>query len=112
MDISVNRHTLIPTICIIGELDLASAPSLSKALDEFLPIDAPIIVDLSDVTFIDSSGLSVLVQARQRLGTSSTGNPIRLVVVRPAVQRIFEITGLDQVFEIYDSNEGAQAKLG
>jgi anti-anti-sigma factor len=84
-------------IAVKGELDLAAAPDLLRRLDE--AIDATpgglVEVDFAAVTFVDSSGLGVLVAARKR--AHARGGDLSVVNVRPSVQPVFEITGLDKV---------------
>lgn len=91
----------VAVLRVTGELDAATAPTLDeyvrrveaeqRVLDE-------IVVDIGDVTFIDSSGLSVLVAAHKRLRRDET----RLVVVNPTMQarRVFEIAGLHTVLTV------------
>ena len=78
-------------IVVSGEVDMATAPSLAEALDQF--VSGTVTVDLSDVTFIDSTGLKALVAAHRRIERRRS----RLIVrgVAPIVRRLFEIAGLD-----------------
>jgi stage II sporulation protein AA (anti-sigma F factor antagonist) len=79
---------------LIGEVDMATAPTLQRYL-EIVPTAT--VLDLRDVTFIDSSGLSVLVRAhRDRPKTE----PLTLRSPTSAVCRVLEITGLIDVFRI------------
>jgi anti-sigma B factor antagonist len=82
-----------------GELDLHEAPELQDRIATAIERGARlIVVDLTEVTFIDSMALSVLLAAVNRLG--STGGRLRLVVPNPSIRRIFEISLLDQVFTL------------
>lgn len=90
----------VTVIHVTGEVDLATAPTLEDALTDVPSSDHPLIIDLSDVTFLDSSGLSVLVKARQRLERADGSNGLRLVVTRPVIRRVFEVTGLAEVFDL------------
>ena len=63
------------------------------------------VVDLSDVSFVDSTALGVLVSGVKRL--RSAGGDLRLVVTQPRISKVFEITGLNDVFRIYSSAEEA-----
>lgn len=77
-----------------GEIDRASAPILADELHNAIEAgDGLIVVDLGDVTFMDSSGVHALVTARQ-----SAPERLRLGTVHPAVQRVLEITALLDVF--------------
>src|ERR1700743_3445412 len=85
-------------LSVEGDLDLASAPSLKWALEDLQSAESRhVIVDLSGVGFIDSTALGVLVGAQRSLGPG-----VRLAIVcdEENVLRIFELTGLDGMFEI------------
>ena len=70
---------------------------------------AALVVDLSDVTFVDSMALGLLLETMKRV--RSREGHLRLVVMRPEVRRIFEITLLDHVFEIDSTREEALAQV-
>lgn len=76
-----------------GEIDMASAPALEEALLVALADGRPVTVDMHDVTFIDSSGLKVMVST----ATESTSR-VSLTVKDPsrAVRRVLELFGMDQ----------------
>ena len=79
-----------------GELDLGSADELRAALRRHAVVHArDIVLDLSEVSFLDSSGLSLVMEEHQRCGRD--GCDFRLVPGPDAVQRVFEITGLDRL---------------
>ncbi len=86
----MERRVYAPT-----ELDMASAPALAAALEDAIAADsADIVVDFSHVTFVDSSGLRVLVNARRDL----TANGRTLIVVNVGrSRRIFEMVGLTEL---------------
>jgi anti-sigma B factor antagonist len=82
-------------LAVSGELDLAAASSLEDELDRALGSGSELIViDLKELEFIDSTGLSVLVRAHQR--AQETG--LRLGLVNPGaqVERLLSLTGLAQ----------------
>ena len=93
-----------------GELDAHSAPMLQKAVDRTLAAapDRLLIIDLTDVSFIDSSGLSVIVGAHKRLSDAGAG--VRLVVVTPQVAKVLALTGLDATIPTFATV--ADARLG
>ncbi len=62
-------------------------------------------LDLSKVSYIDSSGLATFIDAMQRI--QAYGGEFALVAMRDSVHKIFEISRLDQVFKIYPGNDGA-----
>ncbi len=98
-------------ISLAGEVDLYTAPELKQQLLEVTEEGAgAVVVDLSDTTFIDSTTLGVLVGAVKRLRT--TDGRLSLVCSDRNISKVFEITGLDRVFEIYPTREGALAGIG
>jgi anti-anti-sigma factor len=84
------RHTLALT----GELDIDSASKLEEAVREVCASGTDLVIDLRKVTFMDSTGLRVLIVA----GTlcEEMGNELRIVPGED-IQRILEISGLDRV---------------
>jgi anti-sigma B factor antagonist len=88
-----------------GELDLASAPSLKWALTDILAAGHDqVVVDLSLVTFIDSTALGVLVGVRKNL---SPGARLAITCAHPDVLNIFELTGLDATFDLFPTFDDA-----
>lgn len=92
----VDRDTEGVTVHLAGEVDLAAAPRVETAIDEALAGEdgVNITIDLDGVTFLDSTGLRVLVAAHARC--AGEGRSLTLVNPSTAVSRILEITGLDQ----------------
>jgi anti-sigma B factor antagonist len=81
-----------------GEIDSSSAPALRTELSTVLDLaPAEIVVDLCDVTFLDSAGLSVLAAAHRR--ATAEGGRLRVLVSGRAVVRPLQITGLWQLLE-------------
>lgn len=112
MEFSVAQQEVggFPVVSIKGEIDVYSAPQLKDALTELIrPDSRAVVVDLTEVGFLDSTGLGALVAAR----TSATDADIRLPIVsdRDRILKLFRITGLDGVFEIYSSVDAAVAAL-
>lgn len=92
-----------------GELDVATAPQLRAYLHGLVDEGAStVVVDLSDVGFLDSTTLGVLISVHKRLAES--GGVVELVIPHTRLLRIFQITGLDRVFTIHDSLTGAAAQ--
>lgn len=93
---------------VAGEIDVYTAPALREELaaqQEAGPID--LVVDLTEVPFMDSTGLGVLVGALKRART--TGGDLRLVIDQEKVLKVFRITALTQVFDIHSSLDEALA---
>lgn len=90
-------------VLLNGELDLASAPPLREVLAGLLGEDRPerLVLDLSDLLYVDSTGLSVFVSAHKR--AAATGVEFSLINPNSSVRKLFQITALDQVFDIQAS---------
>ncbi len=110
MQVAVEHGSAATVVAVTGEVDLATATDLSAHLDG-VDTSRVVVVDLSGVSFIDSSGLNVLVQLRQKLLSATHTDTLILVITRPSTKRIFEVTGLSDVFNIFDSVAGALASL-
>jgi len=95
------HHALL---VVDGEIDTLTAGSLERALTELLNASADVlVVDLSAVTFLASSGLAVLIRAAHDAGERR----LRLVSTARAVRRPMEITGSDQLFDLYPDRTAA-----
>lgn len=93
-----------------GEIDHATTPVLANALRRATLEDhGPVVVDLCEVTFIDSAGISTLLNALRRL----TRRRRRMLVVCPPgrLRRIFELVGLVGTFELFESRAEALAGI-
>jgi anti-sigma B factor antagonist len=77
-------------VAVAGEVDMATAPQLGEVLGAQTGVD--LVVDLSGVPFLDSSGLSVLV--RKRADLAGTGRTLRVIGEQDNVRKILEVTGL------------------
>lgn len=94
-------------ITVVGELDLASAPNLKWTLGDALRSGARnLVVDLSPVTFIDSTALGVLVGVQRSL---EAGSLLALAGAEADVFNIFEMTGLDSTFQMFSTIDQALA---
>jgi anti-sigma B factor antagonist len=109
--IDVRRDDQATFVDLSGELDLSSAPRLRELLVTMLSDDAPprIVVDLTDLVYLDSTGLSVFVAAHKR--ASSADTEFSLANPNPSVRRLLGITALDQIFDIDDVAEPASPTL-
>ncbi len=95
---------------VSGELDQSTAPELRGALaNVFDGESGSVLVDLSDCGFIDSTGLSLLVETKRQLAEESR----RFGVCCPDadVRRLLELTGIDQAVGLFDTRDEAVASL-
>lgn len=89
-----------------GEIHVSTAPEFSQRLTSAIEAGkTAIVLDLSGVEFIDSTGLSVLLNSLRRV-TQLHGR-MALVSANPTVLRLFQITKLDSTFDIFDDRERA-----
>ncbi|MEV5708913.1 STAS domain-containing protein [Actinoallomurus sp. NPDC052274] len=103
-------HPAGPTlITVAGELDYYTAAHLRKALEETTFTADGVIIDLTDLAYCDSTGITVLVTAYHRARASDT--PLALAGLNPDLDRVFGIVGLHDVFASYPTVEEAVAAL-
>src|ERR1700733_15539955 len=87
---------------VTGEVDVYTAPVLRERIRELAALGAvPLIADLAQVDFLDSTGLGVLVGGLKRL--REDGGSLALVITTPRILRIFQITGLTKAFAVWAS---------
>jgi anti-sigma B factor antagonist len=102
LDFSVNTAALGSDAFIVtltGEVDLHTAPKLEHALDGVVGLGGTAVaLDLSEVSFVDSTVLGVLLRYRERL--HDLGGEVVVVTEDRRVLRMFEVTGLDRVIVI------------
>ncbi len=91
-------------ISVSGELDLASSPALQEELDRVAASDSQmLIIDLRELDFMDSTGLSVLVRAHQRI--EEQGRQLAMVKGPQQVQRLLSLTGVADRLTVVDTPE-------
>lgn len=105
------RHrTGITVLAVSGELDLRTAPRLAEALEQIpLGPEHPLVIDLTDLTYCDSTGVTVLITAHHRAQQNRA--PLVLAGLGLHLTHLFEIIGLDQLFTIGPSADEAAATL-
>jgi len=102
LDVSVGMLDGSALVTVSGEIDVYTSPLLQERLVEVLRDGSSrIVLDLSEVTFLDSTGLGVLITALKRC-RSADGDLI-LVTAQPNVLKVLEITGLNDVFDVQES---------
>jgi anti-sigma B factor antagonist len=108
LDIRTERQPKQCEMTLRGEIDVYTAPKLKEELVAVIESGcANVVIDLEGVTFIDSSGLGVLVSALRR--ARERDGAVRVVCTRENILKIFRITGLDKVFPVFsDITEARQ----
>jgi len=100
LDVSVSEHNQVHIVTARGEIDVWTADLLRQSLRDVQSSSQPrVIVDLTEVPFVDSTGIGVLVGALKRARESS--GSLHLVVSSPGVLKVLKITSLDQVFPVH-----------
>ena len=100
-----DRPNVLP---LKGEIDLHVSPSVTASLNQMIEKKPErVVIDLSDVTYIDSAGLAALIQAMQKV--EAYGGKFSLAGLQETVRSIFEISRLDQVFQIFPDTDTALA---
>jgi anti-sigma B factor antagonist len=100
----LDRRTHVITVS--GEIHVSTAPEFQRRLDGAISKGkTAVVLDLSETEFIDSTGLSVLLNGLRRV-TRQRGR-MALVCTNPTVLRLFEITRLDSTFDIHETLEDA-----
>jgi anti-sigma B factor antagonist len=108
LSISSEARGEVTVVHVGGEIDVYTAPVLRERLDEHISAGRHnLVVDLEGVSFMDSTGLGVLV-GRLKLVRVNDGT-LRLVCSSERILKVFSITGLDRVFHIFASVEEALA---
>ena len=102
----VDERTTV--LAVEGEIHVSTAPEFSVLLNSTVEHGSTaLVLDLSGVMFIDSTGLSVLLNALRQV--TRAGGQMAVVCSNPTVLRLFEITRLDTTFDIYAELEPALA---
>jgi anti-sigma B factor antagonist len=97
-------------VAVTGEIDSSSAHQLRDALRTVAGARSRIIIDMTGVTFTDSTGLGVLLGAQRRARASDGW--VRLVCTHRAVLKVLRITHLDSIFPIHDTVDDARVGAG
>jgi anti-sigma B factor antagonist len=95
---------------VAGELDHTTSPRLTDAVDEIVfAVGVPAVLDLSRLTYCDSTGITVLVKFHRR--AEASGSRLILAGVGADLMRVFRIVGLDQLFAFRPTAEQAVEAL-
>lgn len=105
LDVDVYDRNDWTVIAVLGEVDLATAPRLESLFGEHVKDGARIVVDLQGVSFMDSTGLRVLIAAHRQL--DERAGQFAVVPGSGAVARLLDLTGVDQQMSTHDSVSSA-----
>jgi anti-anti-sigma factor len=103
----------VRVVAVRGELDLSTAPELEGPLESALEGgNAPVLIDLSECEFIDSTGIAIIVRAWQQLdGDEEHAGELMIANRNDQVQRVLEISGLNLTIPIHPSRDAGLAAL-
>jgi anti-sigma B factor antagonist len=104
----INRREVgdIVVFDINGEIDLYNAPEIKEKIkDELNKNKVNVIINLDRVSYIDSSGIGVLISSLSNL--KKIGGALKLINVYASVRKVFELTKLTSFFDIYDNESDA-----
>jgi anti-sigma B factor antagonist len=106
MEINIREKGGIRIVDIKGEVDLYNSPAIRTHFDSLLKGKArAILVNLKEVSYIDSSGLATFIELLQKM--SRYGGKLGLMGLSQAIRNVFEVARLDGVFSIFDSETSA-----
>ncbi|MBX6768477.1 MAG: STAS domain-containing protein [Actinomadura rubrobrunea] len=108
-DVHLMHHDRCTLVRVRGEIDVVTRPRFEQAMFEVIDTGGPMIVDMRQVTFCDSTGLNAVVAANRR--AIERGVPIALVALPPRVRRVFRITGVDEFVPTYETLREALGAL-
>lgn len=110
MEHEIKEESKATIFTFSGDMDLQHSPTARRVLLAGLERNLPILVDLSKVDYIDSSGIASLVETLQ--GAKKKGIDFALVAVSEPAMRVLKLARLDQVFTLYGSMAEALAAAG
>jgi anti-sigma B factor antagonist len=100
IDVTTRQESGCTVVTVVGEVDVYTAPTLDEALSATLAEgNTCVVVDMTGVDFLDSTGLSVLVKALKRIREAD--GSLDVVVSVDRVAKVFRLTGLDKVIPLH-----------
>lgn len=98
-------------ISVSGEIDLATVPELESAIDTVFASDShPLVVDLTESSFMDSTGLKALVMANRKF--DENGRPFAIAVSGGPVSRLIDLSGVESSIRIVESPDDLETISG
>jgi anti-sigma B factor antagonist len=109
LDVTTDTQDDLTLVTLGGELDIYTVARFRQDLERFDPADAPLVIDLTEVTLLDSSGLGALVSLLNRARAGQ--GRLALICPHRRLRRVFEITGLRRAFVFGDDLESVRRAL-
>lgn len=111
MEINKREKNGIVILDINGEIDLYNAPDIKDNIKVLIDEGKrQIIINLEKVSYIDSSGIGVLISSLSNL--KKVGGALKIINVYASVKKVFELTKLTSFFDIFDGEDEAIASFG
>ena len=109
LEVTTEAREGVTLVTLGGELDIYTVAGFRSDLEDVDPAEQPLVIDLTDVTLLDSSGLGALVSLLNR--ARSSDGQLGLICPHRRLRRVFEITGLRRAFVFGDDLEDVLAAL-
>ncbi len=106
---SLQEGGQVAVVKVSGELDAYLAPQVREQVEKALQNTKWLLIDLSEVTYIDSVGLGIMVGAAKQ--ATEAGGDIAVVASKPAVVRVFEISGTKDLLNVVETVDQARQVL-
>jgi anti-sigma B factor antagonist len=101
----------VAVLSLAGELDLSTIPRVEGPLFKQLETHPAVVVDLTALSFIDSSGIGLLIKAF-RVGQDKNGGKLHTVIARGSqIERVFKLAGIERALPLYLDREAAIAAI-
>lgn len=100
----------VTVLDLSGRLEIGEGSAMLRESLHKIPSGAKVVINLTDVPFIDTSGLGEFVSGHTR--AQSEGTHLKLAGIPERVKKLFQMTGLDKILEIYDNEEDAIQSWG
>ncbi len=108
IETSLRHQDGIPVLDVVGEIDIYTTPQFKEAVSEAIDQNKPaIVINMTKVTYMDSSGFGTLLSATKRL--RPLDGALYLSGCNEAIQRMLQITRLNTIFGVYATEEEAVA---
>ena len=105
MNLSVRKHPNTSIIDIEGDLDLRGAPALRKLLFQALTDSPKVVLNLTEIRYMDSSGIAVMIEALKN--SQRLKREFALFGMNPRAHAVFTLTHVIQLFQVFDTEEQA-----
>jgi anti-sigma B factor antagonist len=107
LEVATARRDDLVVVTLSGELDIYTVPGFRREVADIDPSECTVVVEMSEVTLIDSSGLGALVGLRNR--ADHAGRRVGIAGPSPRVMRVLEVTGLREAFVVGAAVESVAA---